>query len=180
MRKEPPISTSSPRETTDSLSFASAERARITAAALLLTTSAASAPVRRQSSHSTWLLRWPRAPSSSEYSRVLYEPAISRTSFTASSASSDRPRLVWMTTPVALTTRRRLGVDFLSSSRLASFSIDSKSKAVSGSLSILARWAASNSVSSSFTVSRPSFFSYPSIHGRASSLSMEGMFLIIF
>src|SRR5436853_250675 len=53
IRNSPPISISSPRETTTSRPWASVSSARRTAAALLLTTSASSAPVRRGSSRST-------------------------------------------------------------------------------------------------------------------------------
>ena len=56
-RKEPPISTSSPRETMSCLFFAMVPSTNMTAAALLLTTKAASAPVRRQIRSSTWLYR---------------------------------------------------------------------------------------------------------------------------
>ena len=70
-RKEPPISTSSPRETMSCLFFAMVPSTSMTAAALLLTTKAASAPVRRQIRSSTWLYRLPRHPFSQSYSRVL-------------------------------------------------------------------------------------------------------------
>src|SRR3989442_1570973 len=53
IRNSPPISMSSPRETTTSLPWASVSSARRTAAALLLTTSASSAPVRRRSGTAT-------------------------------------------------------------------------------------------------------------------------------
>ena len=53
IRKEPPISTSSPRETTTSRSRARAESTSTMAAALLLTAIAASPPVRAQSRAST-------------------------------------------------------------------------------------------------------------------------------
>ena len=61
-RNEPPISTSSPRETTTSLRIARAFSTSRTAAALLLTTTAASAPVRRQIRPSTWSSRSPPCP----------------------------------------------------------------------------------------------------------------------
>ena len=54
MRKEPPISTSSPREMATCFPAARAESIRNTAPALLFTTMAASAPVRLQSRPSIW------------------------------------------------------------------------------------------------------------------------------
>jgi hypothetical protein len=71
IRKESPISTSSPLETITSRPAAVAASASSTAAALLFTTSAACAPVIWQMSHSTCVLRPLRAPFSGEYSRVL-------------------------------------------------------------------------------------------------------------
>ena len=47
-----------------------AARACMTAPALLLTTVAASPPVRRQISSSTWVKRLPRCPASRSYSRL--------------------------------------------------------------------------------------------------------------
>ena len=69
-RKEPPISTSSPREMATFFPAARAESMRKTAEALLLTTTAASAPVREQISSSTWSKRLPRRPVSRLYSRL--------------------------------------------------------------------------------------------------------------
>ncbi len=71
MRNDPPISTSCPRETITSRPWAKAVSINSTAAALLLTTMAASAPVRRQRRPSTCSCRDPRSPSSRRYSRLL-------------------------------------------------------------------------------------------------------------
>jgi len=62
IRKEPPISTSSPRETGTSLSRASALRLNKTAAALLFTTVAASAPAIANINASIWASLLPRLP----------------------------------------------------------------------------------------------------------------------
>ena len=70
-RKPPPISTSWPRETTISLPGpASAAAASRTAAAPLLTASAASAPVSSVRRCSTWAWREPRVPVSASHSRL--------------------------------------------------------------------------------------------------------------
>jgi hypothetical protein len=61
-RKAPPISTSSPRETTTSRSPANAASASTAAAALLFTTTAASAPVSSRSKSATCAWRVPRSP----------------------------------------------------------------------------------------------------------------------
>src|SRR5439155_179101 len=71
IRNSPPISMSSPRETTTSLPWASVSSARRTAAALLLTTSASSAPVRRRSNWSTAGSRRRRAARSALIQRRL-------------------------------------------------------------------------------------------------------------
>ena len=70
MRNEPPISTSSPRETTTLRPAARAESASRTAAAPLLTTSPASAPVRRVSQRSTPAPRSPRRPEATSNSTL--------------------------------------------------------------------------------------------------------------
>ena len=69
-RKEPPISTSSPREMTTSLPLVIAPKISMTAAALLLTTRALSAPVSRVTSSSMWEYRLPRRPAATSYSNV--------------------------------------------------------------------------------------------------------------
>ena len=61
MRNSPPISMSSPRDTITSLPRARLSSTRSTAEALLLTTSDASAPVRRRRRPATWLYREPRS-----------------------------------------------------------------------------------------------------------------------
>ena len=71
IRNEPPISINSPRDTGTSLRRASADNTNKTAAALLLTTVAASAPVSSQISSSTWESRSPRRPLARSYSRLL-------------------------------------------------------------------------------------------------------------
>ena len=62
IRNSPPISISSPRETSTSLRRARAARASISAAAQLFTTSASSAPVMALSIDSARDERRPRAP----------------------------------------------------------------------------------------------------------------------
>ena len=107
-RKAPPISTSSPRDTTTSRPLASAAMVSITAAALLLTTVAASAPVISQISDSTKSSRSPRPPVSRSYSRLPGLPIVCSRRSIAAWGNSERPRLVWMTVPVRLTTGRKL------------------------------------------------------------------------
>ena len=108
-RNEPPISISSPRETTTSRPSASELSASSTAAALLLTTVAASAPVSAHNASSTSASRSPRPPPSRSYSRLTADRPAAAIASIAGSASSARPRLVWSTTPVALTTVRKAG-----------------------------------------------------------------------
>ena len=69
MRKEPPISTSSPRLTSTSVPSASVLTARSTAAAQLLTTTVASTPSSSRRRASAWASRSPRSPRSRSYSR---------------------------------------------------------------------------------------------------------------
>ena len=69
MRKPPPISTASLRETMTSRPAATVARASKTAAALLLTTRAASAPVSCVKSASAWTRRELRSPAGRSYSR---------------------------------------------------------------------------------------------------------------
>ena len=115
MRKAPPISISSPRETTASLPLAKVLRTSRTAAALLLTTVASSAPL---SSHSRPRIRESRSPrrplSRSNSSASACRIAIMAAA-TASSARMARPRLVCRTVPVRLNTARTLGRDSASS-----------------------------------------------------------------
>ena len=109
IRNAPPISTSSPRDTTASPSRASAERATRRAPAALFTTSASPAPVSsiRRSRHSAW--REPRVPRARSYSRFEYPAAMRLIASRAERASGARPRLVCSTTPVALITGRSDG-----------------------------------------------------------------------
>ena len=72
MRKEPPISTNSPRDTITSRSLARVSRDMSTAAALLFTTRAAWAPVNSQSSSSTWLYLGP-APA---FVQIVFQVAV--------------------------------------------------------------------------------------------------------
>ena len=109
MRKAPPISTSSPRETTTSLPGARVDSVSSTAAALLLTMVAASAPVSSQISCSTRSSRSPRPPVSRSYSRLAGLVRASTTASTASCGSRARPRLVCSTVPVRLNTDLRRG-----------------------------------------------------------------------
>ena len=105
MRKPPPISTSWPREMIASRPWPSADRISSTAAALLLVTSASSAPVSRRSRSVTSLWREPRSPCV----QVVLEVGVARgrrprPPASAAGLSGARPRLVWMTTPEALRT----------------------------------------------------------------------------
>ena len=70
IRKEPPISTSSPRLTTALLPAANSASTMSTAAALLFTAMAASAPVRAHRRRSQWSWRLPRAMVFTLYSSV--------------------------------------------------------------------------------------------------------------
>ena len=83
---------------------ARAESTRNAAAAQLLTTIAASAPVTSAIRPSTYSPRRPRPPASRSYSTVQY-PEASTSAAWARSDNGARPRLVWMITPVALITR---------------------------------------------------------------------------
>ena len=96
-------------KTSTSRPSARAARASSTAAALLLTTSDASAPVTPWSSFARWTCREPRVPASRSYSRFEYPPPTSTTRSSAARASGARPRFVWISTPVALRTRRKEG-----------------------------------------------------------------------
>src|SRR3546814_9283078 len=70
MRKAPPISTNSPRDTTTSRRLAKPLSISKTAAALLLTTVAASAPVSSHNKSSTRSSRSPRRPVARSNSRL--------------------------------------------------------------------------------------------------------------
>ena len=109
IRNEPPISISSPRDTSTSRRAASALSISSTAAALLLTTVAASAPVSSHSSRSMSASRSPRRPEARSNSRLTGTAMACATARTASSGSSARPRLVCSTVPVRLNTGCRRG-----------------------------------------------------------------------
>ena len=105
-RNEPPISISSPRDTIVSRPSASAFSASTSAPALLLTASAASAPVSRTSQPEIWSSRSPRRPVSTSYSRVEGSRIAAAAAAIAASGNGARPRLVCSTVPVRLKTRR--------------------------------------------------------------------------
>ena len=92
--KEPPISTSSPLETITSFPSANSLRHRTTAAALLFTASAPSAPVILQMSFSRWEILEPLFPFSISYSRLQYEVTISKRCFPVSLEKIPLPRFV--------------------------------------------------------------------------------------
>ena len=100
MRKAPPISISSPRETTASRPSASVFSDSRTAAALLLTTVASSAPVSSHRSARRWSSRSPRPPLSRSNSSATGARMAATAASIASSGSSARPRLVCSTVPV--------------------------------------------------------------------------------
>jgi hypothetical protein len=104
-RNSPPISISSPLETSTSRPRASPPRASSSAPAALLTTRAASAPVAALASASAAAPRRPLVPAARSYSTLAY-PAASATAARAAADSGARPRLVCSTTPVAFTTPR--------------------------------------------------------------------------
>jgi hypothetical protein len=109
IRNEPPIATSSPRETSTDRPRAKAASASITAEALLLTAIASSQPNTSRTSDRTWSWRFPRSPVWRSYSTVEYPAAASAAAARASSESGARPRFVWRRTPVALTARTSVG-----------------------------------------------------------------------
>ena len=113
IRKDPPISTNSPLETGISNPCARVFNTSNNAAALLLTTVAASVPSNSQMSCSAWSSRSPRVPLCRSYSKLV---GIDATWFIASMArrgSSARPRLVCKMVPVRL--KIRLKVDLSAS-----------------------------------------------------------------
>ena len=94
-----------------SLPLAIAASPSITAEALLLTTSAASAPVARATSSDICACLDPRRPVARSSSRSLYPCAARSIASFASSLSGARPRFVCSTTPVALITWRGHSAD---------------------------------------------------------------------
>src|SRR5438309_4946673 len=108
IRKLPPISTSSPRDTITGRPWARAAIDTRTAAALLLTAHAASAPVSSHRSPWTWRCREPRSPLAGSSSSTAY-PAAPAAASRGASHRGARPRFVWLMIPVALPAGRRLG-----------------------------------------------------------------------
>ena len=110
-RNAPPISINSPRDTGTSLRRASVLRVSKTAAALLFTTTAASAPVSRCIQLSMCEFRSPRLPLFKSNSRLLAWRATAAIAVIASSGMTARPRFVCRTVPVRLKTGRSEGVN---------------------------------------------------------------------
>ena len=102
IRKLPPISTSSPRDTTASLPADKAAKASIVAPALLFTTADASPPNNCSSFFSTASTRLDRFPVSKLSSTLEYPCPASAIASTACWASGARPNPVWRMMPVAL------------------------------------------------------------------------------
>ena len=100
IRKEPPISTNSPRETITSGNLSpcrlvvKALSIKNTAAALLLTTIASSAPESERNSLRTFESRVPRFPVLRSYSSVEYELILGKTFANKSADKGARPKLV--------------------------------------------------------------------------------------
>ena len=174
MRKDPPISTSSPLETITSFPEHSPASIRRTAPALLFTTIPASAPVISLRIHSTWSLLCPRLPSERSYSRVLYLSAAARTALPASGARHDLPRFVWITTPVAFITGLRLPPDLAARTGRASFRTDSAEGSTSSPASIFFRRESMASPRTVFTASLPRFSRKGSMSGMPRRQSMAG------
>ena len=108
MRKAPPISMSSPRETIDFAASGKRVEQRSTAAALLFTIVASSAPVRARRArgrgrHARRACRTLRSNSRATASRMAATAAS-----IAASAKAARPRLVCSTVPVRLNNGRRV------------------------------------------------------------------------
>src|SRR6266404_392710 len=109
-RNDPPISTNSPRDTMASPPAANSCSTRKTAAALLFTTTAGT-PNSRWRSAEACASRLPRVPVPRSYSRLVYDDAASATACAAAADIGARPRLVCRTTPVALITGLKVGVN---------------------------------------------------------------------
>ena len=171
MRNAPPISTSSPRETSTSLPRASVLSSSSTAAALLFTAVAASPPVNSRSRPSRWSSRSPRSPLPRSYSRLVGRPMATATACTASGGASARPRLVCSTVPVRLKTGRRCGRASASSSAWQWPSNCTGSKAWP---SADARQRASRARATASTALRPCRSARLRSAGRSISRSSEG------
>ncbi len=109
IRKEPPISTNSPLDTATSFRSAKLFSVSITAAALLLTTVAASAPVSSESWASKCLSLSPLFPEARSNSRLLAPTETETTASIASRGKGALPKFVWSTVPVKLNKGLRLG-----------------------------------------------------------------------
>ena len=99
IRNAPPISISSPRDTITSLPCASEFSPSSTAAALLFTTVAASAPVNCTNNCSSVSSRLPRLPAARSYSKLIGLPATAIIASMAACESRARPRLVCRIVP---------------------------------------------------------------------------------
>src|SRR5580704_12841817 len=169
MRNAPPISISSPRETITSRPSASAFSTSSTAAALLLTAVAASAPVSLSNQGAIWSSRSPRAPPERSYSSVVGERMASTAAWMASSASCARPRLVCNTVPVRLKTRRCEG-----RTRSASRASHQRAQAASSATSASPRLASAQTRSASITSGRPARSINGANAGQLAMRSIEG------
>ena len=133
---------------------ARADRPSNRAEALLFTASAASAPVMRRNSDCRCACRDPRRPVPRSISRSEYPRPTASAAARAASLSGARPRLVWMTTPVALMTGRGDGSVRLAISDRTASAISSPDGAALPE-STFFRAASSVSRASSTTISRP-------------------------
>ena len=152
-RKEPPISISSPRETTTSRPGTRAARTSSVAAALLLTRATSSAPVREQTRSRMACSRWMREPSPMSICR-LQQPMQRRTASRAAEGIGARPRPVWRRMPVALTAGLRFGSSSRDSARRVS---SSSASGVGGGRSVgeaLIAWRHASTVARSASAAR--------------------------
>ena len=143
------------------------------AAAPLLTANPASAPVTSASSGSSAAVREPRRPVARSNSRLLYPRATSPTAAIASSANGARPRLVWITIPVALITCRNPGRARFANSAPARCSSSSDPGAAAPSR-IASRAAASTRRSASVSAAAPYRCASAAASGNSSSFCTCG------
>ena len=101
---DPPISTNWPRDTITSLPSANSFSDNKTAAALLLTTIASSAPVIEDICAEIWFWRCPRLPVSRFNSKLTYPESLFDTTLIIFLSIGALPRPVWRMIPVALIT----------------------------------------------------------------------------
>ena len=174
---EPPISTNSPRETITSRRRARLPSTSISAAALLLTTVAASAPVSRRNQASTCSSRSPRWPVARSNSRLDAPAATCAMAASACSGSGARPRLVCNTVPLRLKTGRSEGWAQACNLAVMPASRSAGSGAAPGS-GAAKRAAARRSASSARTASstgwRPCEANSPANPGQANTWSTAG------